>query len=114
MTLSKGLLEYIQDLDERPSGQEGYAKAILYPQKLVDQRFIYLELEGRRVDVTEYATKEHVQILLDSLSDFDTDFGVNYRTQDQIRKMPIIHSFLTSPEHCHITELIFELRMYEN
>ena len=63
--LGKGLAENIQDLKERPSGREAYAKAMSYPQKIVEQIFSRLELEGRRVEVMEYATKENFHIFLD-------------------------------------------------
>ena len=59
-------------------------------QKIVEQRFSCLELEGRRVEVMEYSTKDHVYILLDALREFDPDFKVNYRTKLQLRKMTII------------------------
>ena len=62
----------------------------------------------------EYATKDHVKILLDALSDFDLDFHINCGTKFQLRKMPIIHSFLTFPEQCRITEFTFEFRMCDN
>ena len=78
-----------------------------YPQKIVEHIFSFPELEGLRVEVMEYATKYHVQILLDALSDCDLDFRVNYRKKYQLCKMPIIHSFITSPEHLHITEFTF-------
>ena len=80
----------------------------------MEQRFSHIEIEGRHVEVMEYSTKEHVQIFMDSLSDFDPYFSVNYRKKSQLRKMPIIHSFLTSPEHCRITEFTFVLRMCGN
>ena len=75
-----------------------------YPQKIVKQVFSRLELEVRHVEVMEYATKDHVHILIYELSNFDTDFRVNYRTKYQPRKIPIFHLFLTSLEHYHITE----------
>ena len=65
----------------------------------MEQRSIRLEIEVRRVEMMEYATKDHAQILLDALSDFYLDFSVNYRTKSQLRKMTVIHSFLNSPEH---------------
>ena len=97
VTLGKGLAEHIQYFEECPSGRELYAKAISYPKKIVEHRFIRLELERRRVEVMEYATKEHVHIFLDSLSDFDPDFSIDYRTKSQLRNIPTIHSFLTFP-----------------
>ena len=85
-----------------------------YPNKILEQRFIRLEIEGRCVEVMEYATKDHVQIFLDELSNFDPDFSINYHTKPQIRNMPITNSFLTSTEHCRITEFTFELMMCGN
>ena len=112
--LGKGLADHIQDLKERPSGWEVYAKEMSYPQKIVEHILSRLELEGSRVEVMEYATKENVQILLDSLSEFDLDLSVNYHTKYQLQKMPIIYAFLTSLEHCRITEFTFELSMCGN
>ena len=52
-----------------------------YPQKIEELIFSRLELEGQRVEVMGYATKDHVQILLDALNDFVLDFIINYRTK---------------------------------
>ena len=95
----KGLAEHIKDLKECPPGREVYAKEMPYPQKILEQRFSRLELEGHRVEVMEYETKENVKILVDALSDFYPNFRINYRTKSQLGKMPIIHSLFTSPEN---------------
>ena len=66
------------------------------------------------MEVMEYAKKDHVQILLDALSDFDPEFSVNYCTKPQLRNMPIIHLFLTSTEEFRITESTLKLGMFGN
>ena len=60
VALGKGLADHIQNLKDHPSRWEANSKEISYPQKIVDQKFSRLELEGPRVEVMEYATKGHV------------------------------------------------------
>ena len=82
-----------------------------YAKKIVEERCSKQLLDGRPMIVTEYATKEEVQILIDALESFDPDFSIDYRTKTQLRQMSFINDFISSPNHCRRTPFTFELRL---
>ena len=105
----KSLDEHLQDLKDRPSAREAWTSAIAYPKRFIDDRFGRLELEGRPVEVMEYADDEHTKIIVDALKKWGWDS--KYKSKSQLSKMPEIEEFFNSPEHCRKTDFSFELRL---
>ena len=93
------------------SAHDAYISAMMYPQRLDEERFRNLTLDGRPVVVQNYATEEDVDLLREALSKFCPNFSEDYRSKSQLSKMPEIKRLLESPDHCCITPFTFELRL---
>ena len=105
------LQDHIASLESRPSAHDAYNSAMMYPQRIVEEIFRNLTLDGRPVVVQNYATEEDVDLLREALSKFCPNFSEDYRSKSQLSKMPEIKRLLESPDHCRITPFTFELRL---
>ena len=108
------ITKHLDELKTRQTGHDEYASSMKYPKEIVEKRFGRLELEGRPAEVTEYASKEDMKILLDALSKFDPSYDFSITSRVNLRKMPFIERLLSCPNHCQRTEFTFELRMLDN
>ena len=84
------LQDHIASLESRPSAYDAYNSAMMYPQRIVEERFRNLTLDGRPVVVQNYATEEDVDLLREALSIFCSNFSEDYRSKSQLSKMPEI------------------------
>ena len=103
--------QYITELKSRNTAHEEYRLAIEDPLKTVEDRFKRLKLDARPVEVSDYARKEDVQILVDALTAFDLGYDLSIRSKTQLSKVPHIKAFLESPDHYRITPFTFEYRI---
>ena len=105
------LQDHIASLESRPFAHDAYISEMMYSQRIVEERFRNLILDGRLVVVKNYATEEDVDLLREALSKFFPNFSEDYRSKSQLSKMPEIKRLLESPDHCCITPFTFELRL---
>ena len=68
-------------------------------------------MDGRPMEVTDYATKNDCSIITDSLKKYDPCYSESYRSMHQLSKMPDIEEFIKSPDHCRRTEYTVEFRL---
>ena len=105
---------HISNLKDRESAKNAFTSAMAFPKKQIESRCKNLSLDGRRVEMMEYATKEESTFILDALKEFDPDYDPSLTSMSQLKKMPVLHQFLTCPDHCHRTAFSLEFRLCRN
>ena len=99
--------QHILHLKERGTASESFASAMQHPTNILEG----LDLDGRPMEVTDYATKNDCSIITDSLKKYDPCYSESYRSMHQLSKMPDIEEFIKSPDHCRRTEYTVEFRL---
>ena len=93
--------------------RESFVAAMKYPMNLVKERFKYLNLDGRPVEVISYPVDNTLEVLTDALVEFDPAFDPNIRFKFQISKMPQISEVLASLEHFRLSDCTLQYRLCE-
>ena len=81
------------------------------PKKQIESRCATATLDGRPVEVMGYPAKEESSFIFDALKRVDPAFDCNLTSMSQLPKMPVLHQFLSCPNHCHRTEFSLEFRL---
>ena len=103
--------QHLAELKSRNTAHQEYRQATKHPQKIVEERFKRLELDGRPVVVSEYDGPDDVQILVDALSAYDPGYNASIRSKTQLGKVPHIKAFLESSDHCRMTPFTLEYKL---
>ena len=82
------------------------------PKKLMYNRFEKLDPDVRLVQVVPYPTVAKVPEKEDELEALDTRYDPIESTDSKLQKMPAISNFISSSDHCRITEYTLECRLY--
>ena len=106
--------DHVSNLKDRQSAKDAFTSAMEVPKKQIESRCANLSLDGKPVRVIEYPTNEESTFILDALKDFDSDFDPSLTSMSQLKKMSVIHEFLTCPNHCHRTDFSLEFRLCGN
>ena len=105
------LMERFTNLKNRVSANEAFKSAMEHPKKMIENRFRQLELEGRKVEVLNYASKNDVALFEEKLKSFDKNYDKSVRSKSQLQKMKLIAQFLNCEKHCRITPWSLEYRL---
>ena len=80
----------VNELNSRDTSRVSFDAAMKYPMNLVEERFEYLNLYGRPVEVIPYPVENTLKVLTHAIVDFDPVFDTNIKSKSQINKIPQI------------------------
>ena len=84
------LQRQINELKSRDTARVSFDAAMKYPMNLVEDRFKYLNMDGRPVEVIPYPVENTLKVLTHAIVDFDPVFDTNIKSKSQMSNMPLI------------------------
>ena len=96
------------ELEAQPSAMETFKNSMAPPIAIVVERFRKTNIDGRPIEVRKYPEEADTKILTYMLLAYDSKYRWDIRSKADLKKMPLLHEFLSSMEYFCETHYIFK------